>query len=260
MLSISFIVSIALQLLLPVVFCFLLIRKFRTEWRLAMMGGISYLLYWVALPSLYQLAEGTDFYASQIAGLPIIWVLLFGALISSVVEQAIRAGIYWLSRERMRTWGQGLTATAGQAALGMLLIGLQLLMVYVLWNTLTSSRGEGLNLSAEELANLPAQINEFWAQSWIFPLQVALQSFVILMLQFSLGMMVWQAVNHKAWIWLGAAVVWSLALNTVFKVLAQSDLDLFSLFIFLLTAAAHAGFLYWLNRKTSELAPEAVGK
>jgi len=199
-----------------------------------------------------QLVEGNDFYVNQIAGLPIVWIFLIEGIILSVVEQAIRAGGYWYARSRVREWGQGLTVAAGQAAIGLLLIGLQLLLFFVSWTVLGSTRGEGLNLSADELANLLSQLDGFLALPWYFPLLVALQGFVIFMLQLGLGMMVWQAVNQKAWVWLGAALLWETAMNTLFKVLSQRDPDLISTGIFALTALVHAWFLYVLYQKTGQ--------
>ena len=253
MLSTSFVFSILLQLVLPILICFYLVRRYHTDWHLCLVGGISYLCFWVAQPVVIQLVEGNDFYTTQIAGLSNVWIFLFEGVVLALVEQAIRTGSFWYVRKRVGEWSQGLTVSAGQATLGLLLIGLQLLLFFVSWSTLTGTRGEGLNLNAEEMANLMTQLQDFWALSWYFPLLVALQSLIILMLQFALGMMVWQAVTQKAWAWLGAAVLWETAINTLFKVLALRDPDLFNTSIFVLTAVAHAGFLYLLNRKTSRV-------
>jgi len=252
MLSVSFIFSILFQLVLPFVVSFFVVRRYRTPWSLYLVGGLSYLCFWVTQPLVAQLVEGNDFYVNQIAGLPIVWIFLIEGIILSVVEQAIRAGGYWYARSRVREWGQGLTVAAGQAAIGLLLIGLQLLLFFVSWTVLGSTRGEGLNLSADELANLLSQLDGFLALPWYFPLLVALQGFVIFMLQLGLGMMVWQAVNQKAWVWLGAALLWETAMNTLFKVLSQRDPDLISTGIFALTALVHAWFLYVLYQKTGQ--------
>lgn len=250
MLNASFVFSILLQLVLPFLVSLFVVRRYRTTWSLYLVGGISYMLFWMAQPLVAQLVEGNEFYTTQIASLPVVWIFLFEGIILAVVEQAIRAGAYWYARSRIREWGQGLTVASGQASIGLLLIGLQLLLVFVSGVTLASTRGEGLNLTPEELTNLLSQLDAFLALPWYFPLLVALRGLVIFMLQMGLGMMVWQAVNQKAWAWLGAALLWETAINALFNVLGQGDPDLFTTSIFILTALANAAILYLLYQKT----------
>ncbi len=250
MLTFGFVTAILLQVLLPVALVYFLIRRYGTELRLCLVGGIACLAFWALQPAVVQLVEGTDWFAAQINELPTVWILLMEGLVLALVEQAIRAGAFWYARDRVKRWGEGLTLTAGQAGLGLLLIGLQLLLFFVSWTSLSSSRGEGLNLSSEELATLNASIASFWALEWYFPLLVALQSLVILTMQFALGMMTWQAVNQKAWVWLGSAVLWETALNTLFKVLSLNDAALGNTALFVLAALVNVGVVLLLYRKT----------
>ena len=158
MLSASFVLSILLQLVLPFGICFIIVRRYQSQWRLVGVGAVAYLVVWVLQPLVLQTLEGTDFYATQILTLSKVYIFLIEGLILAVLEQAVRAGSFWYARTKVKEWGNGLSVTSGQACLGLLLIGVQLLLFFVSWTTLTSTRGEGMNLSPEDLANVGGEV------------------------------------------------------------------------------------------------------
>jgi uncharacterized membrane protein YhfC len=138
---------------------------------------------------------------------------------------------------------------AGHAGIESILVGLQFLINFVIAISLTSSGGQGLELTPEKAADLQAQIAAFWSLPWYMPLAAMLQRVVAIAIQFALGLMVWQAVNRRAWVWAGAALLWQTMASTISIILAASNPDLGNMALFTLLGAVNAGIIYWFYRK-----------
>jgi uncharacterized membrane protein YhfC len=258
MLSISFVVSILIQLALPLGAAYWIIRRYKTGWKLCGAGVLAYLIYQAAQPVLFQMIGETDFYANQIAPLAPVPLTLVVTFLSALLEEAARTGVFWYMRKNVQEQGQALTVAAGHAGAEGLLIGLMFLIDFIMVISLTSSGVAVLNLPAEEAAVLQHQIGSYWVQPWFLPLAAGLQHIVGLTVQFALGVMVWQAVKRQAWVWLAAAVLWHTAMSATSRTLSYNDPDWSSTGIFILMGLVNGALLYLLLRKTSEPTVEVL--
>ena len=153
-------------------------------------------------------------------------------------------------RKNVQEQSQGLTVAAGHAGIESVLIGLQFLINFIFAISITASGIQAMNLPAEEALKLQQQIDSFWQLPWYLPLAAGLQRIVGMIIQFGLGLMIWQAVNRKAWVWVGAAVLWHTAMSALTVLLAVNNPDLVSIGIFLLMGLVNGGIFYGLYQKT----------
>lgn len=249
MLSFGFVVSILIQLGLPALIAYVIVRRYKTEWRLVGVGALAYLVFQILQPLLFQFASETEFYTGQIQTLPMVQLALLVGFISAILEQGVRVGSFWYVRKTVGEWQAGLTVAAGHAGVESILVGLQFLINFVIAVSITSSGAQGLELTPEKAAELQIQIASFWALPWYMPLAAALQRVVAMALQFALGMMVWQAVNRRAWVWVGAALLWQTMMSTLSIILAVNDPDFGNMALFTLMGAVNGGIIYWFYRK-----------
>ncbi len=251
MLSASFVVSILLQLVLPLALAYLIVRHYRTEWRLFFVGALAYLLYQILQVPLFDALSGTAFYPQLIDAMPQLTGALLVGLLSAVLEQALAIGGFYYVRNRIAEWRNGLTVATGHAAVESALIGVQFLINFIFAISITSTGVQALgNLTAQEAAALQQQINTFWALPWTMPLSWGMQRVALMAMQFALGLMVWLAVSRKAWVWVGAAVLWETAINGVVVAVSARLPDLAGMVLYVVIGAINAGIVYFLYRKT----------
>lgn len=248
-LTISFVVSILIQLVLPIVLGILIIRRYHTHWRLITVGMLAFLVFEVAELSLFQALGETEFYTTQIATLPPVTGAIFIGFLSAVIEQGIRMGSFWFVRNSVQTWGGGLTVTAGHAGIGSALIGVQFL-INLVFALILSSGTQGTTLTPEETANIQNQVSAFWQLPWHLPLAVGLQRLAVLIMQFAIGTMVWLVVSRRIWAWLGAAIAWQSAMNALVIILSASMPDFGNTAIYVLIGVVNGAILVLLYRKS----------
>ena len=248
-LTISFIVSVLIQLVLPIALGILIIRRYHTHWRLIAVGMLAYLVFQVVELPLFQAIGGTEFYTTQVATLPPVTGAIIIGFLAAIIEQAVRTGSFWFVRQSVQTWGGGLTVTAGHAGVESALVGVQFL-INLVFAIILSSGTQGMTLTPEESANLQNQVTAFWQLPWYLPVAAALQRLAVLMMQFALGIMVWLAVSRQMWAWLAAAIAWQTAMNTLTVILSASVPDFVNTAIYVLIGVVNGGILYFLYRKS----------
>lgn len=260
MLVASFVVSILIQVGLPVLMAWFLVRRCQSEWRLVAVGVMAYLVFQVVQAPLFQWLSESEFYKSQLATLPTVSLALVAGLLTALLEQSIRAGSFWFVRKGISRVEQGLTVTTGHGGAESLLIGVQFLINFIFAVSITSSGIQALNLPETEAAQLQAQITSFWALPWYLPLAAALQRLALFGLQFALGLMVWLAVSRRAWLWLAVSVLWYTANNAVVTILSASMPDALNTTLFALVGLLNAGIAYFLIKKSRQTQEMAGGE
>ena len=248
-LTISFVISVLVQLVLPIALGVLIIRHYHTHWRLMAVGILAYLVFQVVELPLFQTIGATEFYTTQIAVLPPVTGAIIVGFVSALIELGIRTGSFWFVRNSVRTWGGGLTVTVGHAGIESALIGVQFL-INLVFAIILSSGTQGMNLTPEESANLQNQISAFWQLPWYLPLAASLQRLAVLMMQFALGIMVWLAVSRRIWVMLGAAIAWQTAMNALTVILSASIPDLGNTAIYILIGVVNGAVLYLLYKRS----------
>ena len=249
LLTISFILSVLIQLVLPIGLGILILRRYHTHWRLVAVGMLAYLVFQVVELPLFQTIGGTEFYATQIAPLPPVTGAIIVGIVSAIIEQGIRTGSFWFVRNQVRTWGGGLTVTAGHAGIESALIGVQFL-INLIFAIMLSSGTQDMNLTPEETVNLQSQVAAFWQLPWYLPLAAGLQRLAVLTMQYALGIMVWLAVSRRIWVMLGAAVAWQAAMNALTVILSASMPDFINTGIYILIGIVNGAILILLYKKT----------
>jgi uncharacterized membrane protein YhfC len=262
-LTISFVVSILIQLVLPIGLGVLILRRYRTHWQLLAAGVMAYLVYQVLVSTIFQAIGETAFYTTQILPLaPVTGAILIG-FVSAIIEQLIRAGSFWFVRNSVRTWGGGLTVSVGYAGIESALIGFQLLLTLIFALTYTPG-AQGTSLTPEETASLQSQVAAFWQLPWYLPLAAGLQRMAVLVMQSTLGLMIWLVVSRRMWVWLGAALAWQTAMNAISAILSASMPDWATVVLYVLIGVVNGAILILLYRKTGaaqeELPPQAPAK
>jgi uncharacterized membrane protein YhfC len=248
MLSISFVLSILIQVVLPIFLGFYIIRRYQTSWRLFAIGALALIVFQLVQgPALGALGE-TDFYRSMASIQPVVLAITL-SLITAILEVAARFGAFWYTRKTSDQWGGALTVAFGHGGAESLLIGLQFLINFIFALQITTNGVSSLNLSAQETVDLQAQIDAFWNLAWYLPLAAALQRMAALAIQVALGVMVWMAVTRRAWVWLVAAVLWQTAMGVLSLVLATTLPDLANSVLFLFMLVVNAGIVIFLARK-----------
>jgi uncharacterized membrane protein YhfC len=250
LLTISFAISILIQLVLPIGLGVLIMRHYHTHWRPVLVGVLAYLVFQIVELPLFQTIGATDFYTTQIAPLPPVTGAILVGFVSAIIEQVIRTGGFWFVRNSIQSWGGGLTVTAGYAGIESVLIGFQFLLNLIAAISITSSGTQGLNLTPDEAANLQTQITSFWQLPWYLPLAAALQRVAVIMMQAALGMMVWLAISRKIWVWLGAGLAWQAAMNALTVILSASMPDLGNTVLYILIGVVNGAILIFLYQKT----------
>lgn len=249
MLTAGFILSILIQLALPLLIGFFIIRRYNTGWRLFVVGALAYLVYMIILTPLFQGIAATDFYTTQIETLPPLLVTLVLGLASAVLEIAARIGSLYYLRRTISQWWQGLTVAAGHAGVESIIMGMQTLINLIAAVSITNSGMEALKLTQEEATQLSSDIASFWALPWYIPLEAALQRLALLALSLVAGMLVWLAFTRKAWGWIAVALIWQAATYVLVGALGQSMPDLGTSAVFAGLLALNGGILYFLYRR-----------
>ena len=250
MLSASIILSGLIQMGVPLLLAFFLVRRYHTEWRLVGIGVLVYVVYQVViLPAVLQALAGTEVYVNQIESLPQLTVALLIWVISAVIEQGASLGGFYLIRRSIAAWKDGLGVTAGHAGAGSLGIGLVQLINFAFVVSTPANTQSLSGLSAQEALNLQKYLEFYWAQPWYLPLSEAMQSLTLMMLQIALGMMVWLAFTRSSWVWVGASVLWQTAVNGVILAVSTQLSVVFSGVAYVVFFLINAGILYFLYRK-----------
>ena len=248
-LTVSFVISILIQLVLPIGLGVLIMRRYHTPWRLLTVGVAAYLVFQIVELPLFQAIGGTEFYTTQIVNLPPVAYAILTGFLAAIIEQAIRTGGFLLVRNSVQTWGGGLTVTAGYAGIESALIGLQLLLTLIFALTYNPAV-PGSTLTPEEAASLQAQVTSFWQLPWYLPLVAGLQRMAVFLMQSALGIMVWLAISRRMWVWVGAALAWQTAMNTLSVILAASMPNLGTIALYILIGVVNGAILVLLYKKT----------
>lgn len=255
MLTVGFVISILVQVALPIALGYYLIRRYGSEWKIFGVGALAYLLAQVVQSPVFQTVAGTDFYKTILTDWsPTIVIILF-SLVSSLLENAARFGGFWLIRERAKAWGSSLVMGAGHGGVESLLVGFQFLVNFIFAISITTSGTGSLQISPEEAAALGRQVEAFWALPWYLPLASALQRLSALSLQLVLSVMMWIAVSRRMWIYAVAAVLWHAALSGVAAAISYAMPNMWNSLLLVGVLLVNSALIVLLYRKAKETGP-----
>lgn len=198
MLTAAFVVTILIQIGLPLLLGAWLIRRYGTSWRLFAIGIITFIGSQVVhIPLLsgltYVFREGI-LPAPGDAIRPFFNPIVLG-LAAGLCEETARWVGYKLLRGsgKSRTWGGALTLGAGHGGVESMAVGVSVLITLVMsWNLLAVSGLQPLDVLAG-----------------------AVERILAITLHLTLSVMVWMAFVRRNWLWWLLAVVWHSLVNAV---------------------------------------------
>ena len=255
MLTVGFVISILVQVVLPIALGYYLIRRYTSEWKIFGVGALAYLVAQVVQTPVFQTVAGTEIYQTMLTSWsPTLVIILFGFL-AALIENAARFGGFWLIRERGKAWGSALVMGAGHGGMESLLVGFQFLVNFIFAISITSSGTENMQLSPEEAAALSKQVEAFWALPWFLPLASALQRLSALSLQLALSVMMWIAVSRRLWVFAAAALLWHTALNAVAATISYAMPNMWNSLLLVGVMMVNIAIIFLLYRKAKETGP-----
>jgi uncharacterized membrane protein YhfC len=202
MLTISFVVSVLVEFLFPVVLAIFLVRRYRRGWALVGVGALTFIASQVVhLPLVLGWGRITQTMGSMpITSLRILNAVVLG-LLAGLCEETARWIGYRLLKQRGNSWGSALTIGAGHGGIeSILLAGLPVLSTFVVMHLVRS----GMPVAGIT----PVMVADYFSMAWHLPLAGALERLMAIALHITLSVMVWLAVSRRSPAWFWGAVAW----------------------------------------------------
>ena len=271
MVTIAFVPSILLMVLVPLVLSFALVRKYNTPWMIFGLGALAFLVSYIVVSLASSGLTSSDAVASFTRGLEPVFLFMIYGVIMSLFQNAGRYASQRLGGAQTLTWGGAVVLAAGFAAISVVLIyGVSALTYYVSVLMFPPTAPDGV--TPDQFVSMQQQVADFWNLSFTGAI-VQTQLFPGLFqasLQFAASMVVWVGVGQKLWQWVAAAFALETAEMSVYYVvnywmlLHLANNQQFSInfyggaAIFLVLMAFNAGIVYLIYKKVKPLAPTTV--
>ena len=196
--TISYLVSGLIEVLLPLVFAYLLIKRLGTSWKIWFIGALMFLVSLIRFPLNNYL---TDIVVSgTITSLSFWLIYLIPSFTAGVFEEVARyIGIRYLIKNE--TYRRGLTYGAGHGGIeSIFLVGLNIITIGIILVT-----------NPESLPEM--QLQAILATSWYLPLVGAYERIMVMTIHISQSIMVLESVKQKKIQYLLLAIITHTAIN-----------------------------------------------
>ena len=212
--------SALLMIAMPLLLGAYLVRRYRTGWRLFLVGCATFIgsqvLHlpfnaYILNPALTSLG----FTEATKPGLALAAAAILLGLSAGIFEEGARWLAYRFWIRTARTWPQGVVFGSGHGGAEAIIAGLLALATLI---QLTALRGQDLTavVPAEQLAVAQAQVEAYWATPWWLTLAPALERASALAVQITLAVIVLQAfLRPRGGLWLLAAIGWHALIDAV---------------------------------------------
>lgn len=211
MLIVSFILAILIEIFFPIALAFWVTRHYKTNWLLIGIGALTFVLSQVVhLPLLGAL---TALFSTKAIPFPggttgiILNALILGFL-AGICEEPARWIGYKILKEKGNSFEAAVTLGVGHGGFESVgLIGFSVLANLIIMILITRF---GVNIPGIT----PEQAAQFWSMPWHLPLAGAVERLITLVLHISLSTLVWLAIAKKNNLWLGAAILWHMIVDS----------------------------------------------
>ena len=205
MLYLTFTLQIIIMLGFPVGLWLLLRKRLGASWGLIGAGVLTFIASQVVhLPLNWAL--GLLGGGRGVALWPLPWMALVAGLSAGVCEEGARYLVLRFWRREARSWGQGVAFGAGHGGAEALILGLVVTINFVAMIVLRAMGLDVLHLSGDELAQVQAQIHNFWNISWYLPLLGGLERVSAITIQIGASLLVMRSLTSRNPVWFLAAV------------------------------------------------------
>ncbi|MDR3573383.1 MAG: YhfC family glutamic-type intramembrane protease [Anaerolineaceae bacterium] len=202
MVTASYIFAILFEIVYPILVGTLIIRRYKTGWKLFGVGILTFLgsqiVHVLLLSGLTEFIRRGIFPSPALEMMP--YAIVVG-LLAGLCEETARFTGYKILKERGNSWGAALTLGSGHGGIESMLIGLVSLANFALFIFIQQSNRSILGIT-------PAQVSSYLNIPWTIPLAAAVERLTSLVMQLTLSVMVWIAVSRRAWVWFGGAILW----------------------------------------------------
>jgi uncharacterized membrane protein YhfC len=203
---------------LPIALGALFVRRLKVEWRLFLVGAVTFLASQVLhIPFnafvLAPLLAHFDLSVLQV-GFPLVVTAVAAGLSAGVFEEGARYLTYrfWLRKER--SWREGLMFGLGHGGAEAIIFG-----AIAAYGLIQAIALQGADLSSivspDQVTQAAAQLEAYWSMSWYASLLGAVERVFALTIQISLALLVMQAFTRKQVRWGVAAVLWHTLIDAV---------------------------------------------
>jgi len=229
MLIVSFIITILIQIGLPIALAVWITRRYKVSWKLIVIGMMTFFGSQILRLPLLQLLTNL-FQNGTLPMPPFEWQMPFNAVLLGLTAGLFEETARWLGFRYAKEPG---TTHKGALALGIghggaesvFLVGLPVMLNFISMLVMTQVGVEGMNLPADQIEAAKSALASFWALSWDYPLLGGVERILALTMQIGFAMLIWQAVVRRSWLWYAAAVLLHALVDFAVVMLAQSGVN-----------------------------------
>lgn len=219
MLTISYIISILLEIALAVGLVVFLTRRYKITWLVVGVGALAFLAaQTIQIVVISGLQNPLTNFLTTITD-PVQAILIGSimvSLITALLEEVARYIGFKYLKEKGNSWEAALTVGAGHAGIETLLyVVMPIAISFVMMMVARYQGVEVFNLEEADAAILSLQMTDYWAMAWHIPFTALFGVVFNTIMHLSLAVMVWISVSRKQWLWLVAAILWHTAVDTV---------------------------------------------
>lgn len=195
---ISYLVSGLIEILLPLVFAYLLIKRFHTSWKIWFIGALMFMVSLVRSPLNNYLTELVI--SGTITNLTFWLIYLIPSFTAGVFEETARyIGLRYLVKNE--SYQNGLTYGAGHGGIeSIVLVGVNVVTIGIILVT-----------SSETLSSI--QLDAILATPWYLPLVGVYERVMVMTIHISLSIMVLESLRQKKIQYLLLAIIGHTAIN-----------------------------------------------
>ncbi len=264
MIMVSFIISVVVALILPIVLAVIAVRKWHLSWIVVIAGALAFSL--SQIPHLLLLNGLESLLSNQLLSIttqpwfPFVTAVVVG-LLAGLCEQFANWLAFKWAKDKADSWQGALTLGLGHGGMEIiLLVGLSILPTLIYMLTVQAQGIDSLGLAAADAEALKAQVAAFWATPWHLPLAIGVERILALVMQVVMAVMVWISIRKKAWYWLVAAIAFHTLIDTVAVLINQyvPDVWIAEAIIFVLAAISVAILYYIKTKVVPDLPPAPV--
>lgn len=218
-LSISFVISLLIELVLPVFLAVYLVRRYKIAWIVILIGaGILFAVQFLQIPLLQWLAPLLGGEGAQQNPQHLLDALIMG-LSTGVLVELLRFLAVKYIKQIDQGLGDAVALGLGYAAVEtILLVGIPMIVNFIAMLRVNSSPA-ALPYTAEVID----QIRAMWQLPWFLPLTGAYERLTALLMHVTLSVMVMQVFLKNNLRWLFFAMLWHSLYESLSYYLASID-------------------------------------
>jgi uncharacterized membrane protein YhfC len=250
MLHAAFILTIVLELALPIGIMLWLKRRFNTTWGLFGVGVITFIASQVVhIPLLLAVQQVFKPYLPPYVLTLSAYLLnaLILGLLAGICEETARWTGYRMLRERGNSFDSALALGTGHGGVECMLVGLAVAYQYLLPLYVQQTQQTFAGVTPQAAAAL-------FALPWYMPLVSLFERMTAVSMHISLSVLVWLAVSRRAWMWFAAAVLYHTFLDGLTVALISLGVSTYTVEAILgVVMVINLACLYWfgLRQKVS---------